>query len=57
MDELREAYPNLSEVDLAEEAFVSLFSEYLINNKYDFKEMFSPLEKASKVIFNTKSNI
>lgn len=57
MQKLRDTYEGISEIDLAEEAFVDLFSRYVMGElKPGFEQLFQTVDKymkdATKIVFN-----
>lgn len=57
IQKLRETYKDVSEIDLAEEAFVDLFSRYVMGElKPGFEQLFQSVDKymkdATKIVFN-----
>lgn len=57
MQKLKETYGDISEIDLAEEAFVDLFSRYVMGElKPGFEQLFQTVDKymkdATKIVFN-----
>lgn len=53
LSQIKEAYPNLSQMDLLEEVFVSLFSEQ-VQFGNGLSDLFQQLQQPTEMLFNTK---